>query len=91
MAILSEAESLSGTRELLYTSTSGHAEAPQSLLVYNNHATITIYVGGPDLTTANGMLVVAGASVSLDLIVGDEVYAIAASGTPEVRLLFNRV
>lgn len=91
MAIKSEANSLSTTRELIYTSNNGHAEAPQGLEVWNNDASITIYVGGEDVTTANGRPVRAQSAVTIDLISGDEVYAIAASGTPEIRLLYTRV
>lgn len=91
MAIKSSTTTLSTSSALVYRSTNGHAEAPQTLLVKNVDTTITAYVGGEDVTSANGMEVKAGEVLAVDLISGDEVYMIAASGTPEMRLLYNRV
>lgn len=47
----------------------------------------TVYVGGPDVTTANGYAVAAGTAVSIDLAPGDVLYGIVASSTQAVRVL----
>jgi hypothetical protein len=39
------------------------------------------------VTTANGLSVPAGAQLSIDLSIADQVYGIVAAGTAEVRVL----
>lgn len=53
-------------------------------LVYNNGAS-TVFVGGPDVTTANGIPVPAGQSLSIRVEAADP-YGIVASGTVECRV-----
>jgi len=91
MAIKAEIEALSITAELIYTSTSGHSDSPQGVVILNSDASITVYIGGEDVDTTDGFPIAAGASVSLDLIVGEAIWAVAASGTPNINMLFNRV
>jgi hypothetical protein len=91
MAIISSANTLSVTSELVFTAVNGHADALESVTVHNNDATILVYVGGSDVSTANGLPVAAGTAITLNLIQGDAVYAVAASGTPEIRVLSTRV
>jgi len=58
-----------------------------SLVVYNNGAS-TIYVGGSDVTTSNGVPIAAGASLAVnELDVAERLYGIVASGTVEARVL----
>lgn len=45
-----------------------------------------VFVGGADVTPANGLSVAAGAIVTVDLI-GDELWGIIGAGTQEVRVL----
>jgi hypothetical protein len=47
---------------------------------------VVVYVGGADVTTANGFEVALGATISVDLT-GDELWAVVASGTQTVRVL----
>lgn len=60
----------------------------QSIAVFNNGAD-TIYLGGDDVTTANGVPVDAGAwGPGVDLSTSEALYGIAAAaGTVEVRVL----
>lgn len=62
----------------------------QNVLVQNTDAAIVIYVGGAGVTsTSYGLSLAAGQSITLDSLGPNEVlYAIAASGTPKVSLLF---
>jgi hypothetical protein len=91
MAIKAEIEALSTTAELVYTANNGSADAPQSIVIYNADASIVVYVGGEGVDTTDGFPLAAGASVSIDLMAGDEVWAVAASGSPNINMLFNRV
>lgn len=58
----------------------------QSSAIYNN-GSATVFLGGADVTTANGFPLAAGTSMSIsDLELGDELYGRVASGTVEVRV-----
>lgn len=49
----------------------------------------SVFVGGSDVSTSNGLEVVAGGSLSIDLGPGDDLYAIAVANT-SVQLLLTR-
>lgn len=59
--------------------------ARRSILIINMDATITVYIGKPTVTAANGIPLKAGASVVLDMT--GLVQVISASGTPQVAYL----
>lgn len=59
----------------------------QSVLVSVPSGGSTVYIGGPDVDTTDGFPVPAGASVSIDLSVKDDVYAVVASSTQDVNVL----
>ena len=88
MALKSTAVSVGTTATRLDTADdTGDALAGESLVFYNN-GTATIYVGGSDVSTANGCPVAASSwSPSFDLSTGDAVYGRVASGTVEARVL----
>jgi len=90
MAILQDAITLSGPAELIYTAQSGSNGAMQGFLVTNMDASIDVFIGGPTVTIATGTVVNAGGALGLDLLAGELVYAIPASGTPEVRILVTQ-
>lgn len=46
----------------------------------------SVFIGGPDVTTANGFELAAGASIEIDLA-SDAVYGIVAATTESVRVL----
>lgn len=62
-----------------------------SVAVYNNAAATIIEVGGPDVTYGTGVPILAGTSASFDLGPDDDLYAIAASGTVDTRVLASGV
>ena len=65
--------------------------AGSSFAAHNNSA-VTVYVGGSDVTTANGFPVPAGTSLSDDeLPPAGAYYGIVATGTAEVRVLESGV
>lgn len=53
--------------------------------VENAHASIAVTVGGKGVTAATGITLAAGQSI--DLYGGCEVWAVAASGTPDVKVV----
>ena len=56
--------------------------ARRALIVKNIDASIVVYIGVTGVTSANGMELDAGESISVNT--NDAVYAVAASGTPKV-------
>lgn len=65
-------------------------DIPFRVAIQNDDASITVYIGGSDVTSAgnNGYKLIAGAQIALDLYVGDgPLYAVSASGTPNIRVL----
>jgi hypothetical protein len=54
------------------------------MLVYNA-GSATVYIGGPSVTTSNGLPLAPGASIGVGA--RSELYGVAASGTHEVRVL----
>ena len=79
---------LSTTAQLIATGDAASVTDRPSALVSAPSA--DIYVGGPDVTTANGILVASGANLSVDLGPGDLLYAVASAGTPTVRVMTTR-
>lgn len=59
---------------------------PHSVAVANVGAS-TVYLGGSDVTTANGFPLAAGASVPVGLSPSEILYGRVTSGTVEVRVL----
>lgn len=64
---------------------------PSKIVVYNNDATATLYVGGADVTTSNGIAVTAGRSFSMSLGPGQVAFGIVASSTLNARVAVSRV
>jgi hypothetical protein len=94
MAIHSDDVALSTTAAVIWTATAGDANQPQSVTVQSNQA-IVVTVGGPDVADAsNGVVLPDGSStptsITVPMYLGDELYAISASGTPSVQILVNR-
>lgn len=80
----------STTAQLAWTFT-GTADAMQSVIVQNPN-TIVITVGGPDVAAgSNGITIPQDGTLAVPGYSGDRLYVIAASGTPTVRMLGNRV
>ncbi len=58
----------------------------RSVIVTNLDGAITVYLGDSTVTTA-GYQLLHGASVTLALSVGDSLYGLAASGSPNVSYI----
>jgi len=69
----------------------GSAGDPLPIQIKNVDASITIYIGGPGVTSGNGYPLLAGQSLTMTLIGrGDLPYAISASATPNMAVLAGR-
>lgn len=66
---------------------SGSSTTGARCLVRNRHASITVALGGSDVTAAAGFALLAGEGVAIDLDVGEKLYGIAASSTVTVHVL----
>lgn len=87
MAVTSAAFAVSTTPVLL-TGATVSGTSVQSFAVSNNDTTATVYIGGFTVTSVSGLPLPAGSVVTIDLAnVVDELYAVAASGTVDVRVL----
>lgn len=49
--------------------------------------TADVFIGGPGVTTATGMPLTPGSSMTFDLAGAEDLYAIVASGTVGIRVL----
>lgn len=67
----------------------GTSNDPLPILVENN-GTNTVYLGTSAVTTSTGEPLAKGASVGFSSVGGDSLYAIAATGTTNVRVLVGR-
>ena len=55
-----------------------------------NLGSVTVYVGGSDVTTANGFPVSAGEKISIDVAPDEALYGISGSAGQECRVFANR-
>lgn len=53
-------------------------------------ASANVYVGGVDVDTVSGTLLSPGGMLTIDLSASDTLYAVAASGSPTVKVLTTR-
>jgi hypothetical protein len=86
MAVVSASVSVATTATRL-DSGDGDLVSGSTVLVTVPAGGATVYVGGADVTTANGFPLAAGASVSVDLNSGDLLYGIVAASTQAVNVL----
>lgn len=86
MSIASAAVSVATTATALHAAES--AGSDRVPLVVANVGAATIYVGGSDVTTSNGVPIAAGASLTVnELAPGEVLFGIVAASTVEARVL----
>lgn len=83
-----------GTTATLLSATSAFTDSVaynqngQSLLVQNPSTTVTVYLGGSNVTSSiYGYSLAPGATMSIDLSQSENLYAAVASGTQSVNVL----
>lgn len=81
-----------GTSRALAWTFTGTADAMQSLII-ENPSGIVVTVGGPDVANASLGVTIApnGGRLTVPGYSGDQLWIIAASAAPVVRMLGNRV
>lgn len=87
---LSAQVSVTSTPTLLTSGLRGSASLPVTITVRNTDASVSVFLGGVDVSTSNGFELVAGAAESIDLVAGDDLYARTASATVRVDVLKTR-
>ena len=80
-----------GTTRAMCWRFTGTADAMQAIIIENPSA-IVVTVGGPDVAAASlGVTIEPNARMTVPGYSGDELWIVAASGAPVVRMLANRV
>jgi len=95
MAIEHQIVALNATKPTLVTISQAN-EAPYetkvSISIQNLDSGINVYLGSSSVTTSSyGYKLLAGQSFSVDLLASDSIYAISASGTPNVAVFAAEV
>jgi hypothetical protein len=86
--ISTRVEALSTTAELLVSASGVDAAVPRTVYLTGGTAA-SIYIGGPNVTEANGYPLHQG-SLAMLLAPGDDLWAIAGTGTPSVNVMVTR-
>lgn len=86
MTVKSTAVSVTNTATRLDTAAETDNDNRSSVLPFNNSG-VTVFVGGADVTTANGVPVAAGEyGIAADVTAAEGYYGIVVSGTAEMRV-----
>lgn len=92
MAVNARLEALSTTAEEIVPAAAlafTGVNIPYRVAIKNVDAAITVYIGGSNVTSAgaNGYELLFGEKIAIDLYVTEGLWAVAASGTPSIRIL----
>ena len=88
MAVVGRTLTVGTSAVLLADGGNSHADSPKGIAVHNQHATQIGYIGGTDAVLAStGFPIDPGATVSFNLISGEETYIIADGASTEFRIL----
>lgn len=87
MAIATRQTTTGGTATVVFSFPT--SIGAQTVLVRNDDGANAVYLGGSNVTAANGLKVLANTSVSLLLGCGDDLYGLAAAGSPVVMVLYR--
>ncbi len=69
------------------TATSVFNDGVAAYCLFNTSATVTVYVGGDDVTTGAGFPIPPSSTLTLDVPIKTEVWALTETGTAVVRVL----
>ena len=65
----------------------GTSANPFKLHIHNNESTLTLYVGGSDVTTSNGLRLEAKDSLEIQMNPGESIYIVSTSNNHDVSWL----
>jgi hypothetical protein len=74
-----------------FLSAGGQGAGELRTIIVRNDSGFDVFIGGDDVTTSNGMRLPSGSDKTLDLDVGDNLYACVSSGTQPVQMFRTRV
>lgn len=89
MSLKSTRPAVTAVASKLVSASSASISDRRSVLVNNPSGGSTVYLGGSDVTTSNGITLPAGSSLPLTLGYGDDLWVVAA-GTTAVELLVDQ-
>ena len=91
MALRSSRVTATTTRARIFQAPAWATSAdPVPVIVTNRDAAQTAYLGGDDVTSANGFDLLAGESVTYDAMLGDDIWAVTGAATAALRVLVGR-
>jgi hypothetical protein len=65
----------------------GTSTNPFKLHIHNNESTLTLYVGGSDVTTSNGLRLESKDSLEIQMNPGESIYIVSTSNNHDVSWL----
>jgi hypothetical protein len=74
----------------LVNPTTGSISDPVPVVLFNNDAAATLFIGGPNVTTGNGFPILFKTGISFRLMASDPVFGIVAAGTLDCRVMIGR-
>ena len=69
----------------------GSVTDPVPVAIFNNDAAATLFIGGPNVSAANGFPILKQTGITFRLMASDPVYGIVTAGTVDTRVLIGRV
>jgi hypothetical protein len=90
MAFSSASVSVTNAATSLVNPTTGSKGDPVPVIVFNNDPTVTVFLGGATVTAAQGTPLLAQTGVTVQLIAGEQIFAITAAATVDVRVMRGR-
>lgn len=84
-------ETLSTNAEQIIDASSATLNDRTTAVIKNTDASITVYLGDSGVDSADGFPLLGGETLVIELGPDDDVWAVAASGTPAVSILLTRV
>lgn len=88
MAVVTSVVTVSTSATLL--GTGGHSVQDLKTIIVRNDSGSDLYVGGSDVTTANGMRVPTASSITIDLAPNDSLFGICSAATIPIQVLITR-
>lgn len=74
------------TAAIIVNADAGDRLHPVQAIVRTDGAT-TVYLGGSDVTSSNGFALPQDTAVTVELVAGDDLYAVTAAGTSAMSVL----
>jgi len=90
MSYTNTAFNVGNSLQLLVQPTAASVTDPTPVVIMNNDPTNTVFIGGPNVTSANGIPVYKQTGISFRILNSDPIYAITAGPTVDTRVMIGR-